>query len=353
MTLLELENGRNNNIGLIRFIAASLVIFSHCYWLTCNELREPLMKLCGMETFGSLGVDIFFSISGFLITKSLFRQASLQSFVWARILRIFPGLIASALFCALIIGPIATTLPLSGYFKHPDVYDFIWRQSTLLQYPNKLPGVFTQNPIVDNINSPIWTLPGELFMYMLVFVTGVIVFIAQKKAKIIPSLVLLCPVLAYFWAMQYSSVYLNTILWWLISFGGGAICYIFRKNIHLSTIAFIVMVVCFLVLFHFRFIYIRGAFDIVLLYGLLVFAYEPKLQFKPFYKMGDLSYGLYIYALPIQQLIIQKNHILIPYQLFLITYPIALCLAELSWYFIEKPSLKLKSFASIRASAQK
>lgn len=342
MTLLELENGRNNNIGLIRFVAASLVIFSHSYWLTGNEADEPLMKLCGMETFGSLGVDIFFSISGFLITKSILRQASLQSFLWARILRIFPGLITAAVFCALVIGPLATTLPLSRYFKRPEVYDFIWRQGTLLGYPNKLPGVFTQNPIPENINSPIWTLPGELFMYMLVFVGGLILFIAQKKARIIPSLVLLFMVLLYFWGMKYSSKYLIQILWWLISFGGGALCYIFRRRIHLSNIVFIAMMACFIVLFHFRFTYIRVAFDLVLLYGLLVFAYEPKFQIRSFYKMGDVSYGLYIYALPVQQLIVQKVGLSNAYQLFVIAYPIALCLAALSWYFIEKPSLKLK-----------
>ncbi|RZJ81729.1 MAG: acyltransferase, partial [Chryseobacterium sp.] len=342
MVLKELAVGRDNNLNLIRFLAASLVIFSHSYWLTGHLQDEPLQKLCGMETFGSLGVDIFFSISGFLITKSLVRQPLLGSFVRARVLRIFPGLIASALFCTFVVGPIATSLPLISYIKQPAVYDFLWRHGTLHDLPNKLPGVFEYNPIPYNVNSPIWTLPAELLLYFMVFLLGAIILIIQRKQNVLSFLLILSLLLGYFYGIPYSASYLLEISWWLISFAGGSICYLLRRYIRLNIVVFLLMFVAFLVMFHFRFRYIKVAFDIVLLYGLLLFAYLPEFQIRRFYKTGDFSYGLYIYALPIQQLMVQKTQMTSPILNFISSYLIALPVAVASWYFLEKPLLRWK-----------
>jgi peptidoglycan/LPS O-acetylase OafA/YrhL len=81
VTIKQLDQGHNSNLDLLRFIAAAMVIFGHSYLATGHHDREPLARLVGFIEFGSLGVKIFFVISGYLITKSLYRQSTLGSFV--------------------------------------------------------------------------------------------------------------------------------------------------------------------------------------------------------------------------------------------------------------------------------
>src|SRR5215831_13472612 len=97
--LADLAVGRANNFNLLRFFAASLVIFSHCSALAYGNNPEPVMTYFGqMETGGSLGVLIFFAISGFLVTQSFVSRAKLRYFFAARALRIYPGLVAAVIF---------------------------------------------------------------------------------------------------------------------------------------------------------------------------------------------------------------------------------------------------------------
>ena len=102
--LSEYTNNRDNNFNLIRFIAASLVLYTHSYALVIGTGdAEPLRNSIGM-TWGSIAVDVFFVISGFLIASSFFERNNIVAFVWARILRIYPALIVAIIFCVLIIN---------------------------------------------------------------------------------------------------------------------------------------------------------------------------------------------------------------------------------------------------------
>jgi peptidoglycan/LPS O-acetylase OafA/YrhL len=345
-----LDSGRNNNFDLIRFVAASMVIFSHSYWLTGHEVIEPLGKLCGIVNFGSLGVKVFFAISGFLITKSVMRQPTLTSFVWGRVLRIFPGLFAVSVFCAFVVGAISTTLPMREYLSNGALFSFVWRLTTLHAYPNALPGVFITNPIANYVNSSVWTLPGELLMYLCVLFLGIILLIIKKGIKSLIAIVpLLIIVLPFFWGVGWLSGDNSYVISWAILFFLGMGCYFLRSKIEINIPVFIGMLIAFLLLFHFRFRFIEVAFDVVLMYGILVFSYHPKLQVKNFHKIGDLSYGLYIYAMPVQQLVIQKLSLLNPFSHFFASYVLILPIAALSWYFIEKPALKLKTLTLFKA----
>jgi len=324
-----------------------MVIFSHSYWLTGNQLAEPLHNICGMLDFGSLGVKLFFCISGFLITKSLYRQQNLGNFVWARLIRIFPGLFFSSVFCAWVIGPLSTTLSTSSYFADNRVYSFIWHTTLLYNWPNTLPGVFLTNPIKSNVNSALWTLPGEIFMYSCVVIFGALIYVFKLKFKQLILFPVIITVYLLLWGIPGSGQLLKYIASWGVLFAAGAVCFLLRHRIKLSIPAFFVACIVFLLLFHYRFILIAYAFDLLLCYGIMLFAYHPRLKFRAFLKIGDLSYGLYIYALPVQQLIIAKFGIHAPWREFMICYPIALILAALSWNFIEKPSLRLKNVSPV------
>ena len=99
--------GRNNNFDFIRFIAASMVIYSHAFPLSRGNDGELLKDITnGQWSFGSLAVAVFFVISGFLISQSYDRKNQPLNFIKARILRIFPGLIVVILLSALVLGPL-------------------------------------------------------------------------------------------------------------------------------------------------------------------------------------------------------------------------------------------------------
>ena len=77
-------------------------------------------------------------------------------------------------------------------------------------------------------------------------------------------------------------------------------------------------------------------------YGLLWVAYIPKGFIRNFNKLPDISYGLYIYAFPVQQTLIATGLALVPWRNMLMAWVIVGTLATLSWYGIEKPALALK-----------
>ena len=172
-TLLEmptlgnrLEARHANNLDFLRFLAAGLVIIGHCFAFL-GIRRDPLVELTGYQGFSSLGVNFFFFISGMLITRSWLITPSPPAFWVKRCLRIFPGLVVAVLFCVLIVGPMATDLPMASYFSHRDTYRFLWN----CLWPDRfffLPGVFEHHPNAA-VNGSLWTLPYELCCYLIVF----------------------------------------------------------------------------------------------------------------------------------------------------------------------------------------
>lgn len=344
VTIKQLDNGRDNNFDLLRFIAATMVVFSHSYLVTGKVKLEPLQLFWGFITFGTLGVWIFFTISGFLITKSLYRQPTLNSFVWARVLRIFPGLLVTALFCGLVIGPICTEFPLKRYFADGMLYDFMWRLFTVHNFNNILPGTFNTVPYVKQINSPIWTLAGELVFYGIVLAWGAILLIWKKQfGTLLKALPVLIIVAVYFIGINYLPWYVNNIISWGILFLIGALCYFLREWVIINIPLLIGFLVNTVILFHYRSGLFVPAFNVLLVYGVFVFAYHPKLQWRGFHKLGDCSYGIYIYAFPIQQLLVLKFPKLSVAGNFFASYIIVLILSWLSWHFIERPMLNLKT----------
>src|SRR5690606_6626392 len=112
-----------NNLDLIRLIAAALVIWSHAYPIVGSADRNPLSKLTNAQlSLGDLGVAIFFVISGFLVSQSMFRMNELKAYTKARLLRIFPGLAFCVLISTFIIGPLFSKLSAIEYFLSDETY---------------------------------------------------------------------------------------------------------------------------------------------------------------------------------------------------------------------------------------
>lgn len=141
---LWLRRRGENNLDFLRFVAATFVIFSHSFALR-GERWDPLLLVTGYQSFGQLGVGVFFLISGMLVTRSWLGRPSIGQFVGRRALRILPGLFCAVLFGLLVVGPLTTELPWRTYFRLPETWAYLQNASAYhLEF--HLPGVFTHLP---------------------------------------------------------------------------------------------------------------------------------------------------------------------------------------------------------------
>jgi peptidoglycan/LPS O-acetylase OafA/YrhL len=191
MQLGQLAHGRDNNFNLIRIIAASGVLVTHSFALvTGDKMSEPLRAQLGIP-LGSLAVDTFFITSGFLVTASLLKRQSLLEFAWARCLRIFPALLAMLCLTVLGVGLFFSTLSSSQYLLDPQTYRYLARASVLVfGIVDGLPGVFESNPLRGAVNGSLWTMPYEVWMYMLLGLAWLALgIVGQQRPRFLQTIV--------------------------------------------------------------------------------------------------------------------------------------------------------------------
>ena len=123
---------------------------------------------------------MFFALSGFLVCGSLVRCRTLGTFLALRVLRLFPALVVETVLSALVIGPVFTSLPLNSYFEDPSFLGYFTSLVGVVKY--KLPGVFTTNPFPVYVNGQLWTLPYELYCYILLAV-AVLLGLVRRDAR--------------------------------------------------------------------------------------------------------------------------------------------------------------------------
>ena len=170
--LADLLERKGNNLDLVRLICSCMVIFGHSFLLTADPafpfgIWDPVSRYLGYEGvyMASLAVKIFFFISGLLVTNSLLRKKSIPAFLIARFLRIWPALIALLLITVFVVGPLCTNLKPAEYFTERDTYAYLW-ENFLMLTSRTLPGVFVSNPLSNQVNASIWTLPYEIAAYL-------------------------------------------------------------------------------------------------------------------------------------------------------------------------------------------
>ena len=113
---------RTNNFDFLRLLGALAVVLGHAYHLVGAGQYTPGML---GQPVQALGVIIFFSISGYLITASWSRSRDVVSYTAARVLRIFPALVVVVVLSAYVLGPLVTTLPAGTYLSDPTTVDYL------------------------------------------------------------------------------------------------------------------------------------------------------------------------------------------------------------------------------------
>ena len=340
MRIEQLARERNNNFNLLRFLAATVVIFSHGYALTGHATEEPLRRWSGGATYlGLLAVAMFFIISGFLVSKSFVERRTIGAFAAARALRIYPALVAATLLSVVLAGA-SSTVAWKEFLVDPQTGLFAVNNSLGLYIKYTLPGAFVDNPFPRAVNGSLWSVPIEISMYVVCALAGGLTLLYRR---------------AWFNIVFIAGFVLFTVLpnWWVIypkvpnarllalAFAVGALAWVNRDAIPLSPSA---AAVALLLLAINPGELLGSPFALVLLaYVLLTVALHPKLRFAAFNRIGDYSYGLYVYAFPIQQALVALKGDLNPFGLFAMAFASTLPVAMASWHGMEKPALGLKS----------
>jgi peptidoglycan/LPS O-acetylase OafA/YrhL len=346
--LVQLSEGRDNNFNLLRFIAATMVIWSHSFPLALGPGdNEPLRSSLGV-TLGSIAVDIFFVSSGYLIAASLVSSKNIFRFAWARFLRIYPGLIVATVVTVVFIGLFISTEDTSRYFLDRATWKFLIKNSALLlgiEY--SLPGAFTQTPAAYAVNGSLWTLPKELLMYAIFaaiwLVAGVLcqLFACNRKLvfKVIVSVTLAAALLLYVFGLKEFIEDSNIRLLTVFSFG--AFISLFRDRLPAHPGLAVLLAAAILVSSVDR-TFFFFVYTLLFPYLVICCALLPIWRLNEFNRLGDYSYGLYVYAFPVQQIIMTFFKGIQPEPLFGLAFLVTLVLAVISWHVIEKPALSLK-----------
>lgn len=339
---------RKNNYDFIRFIAALLVIVSHAYPLTSHENEFFLVWSNGQMDLGRLAVATFFVISGFLITQSYNRTPDIIKYFKARILRIFPALIVAALFGTFVIGLLVTTLPKIDYLTNSNTYNYL---KVIFLFPMQwtLPGVFESSSLNNSINGSLWTLPFEILSYIVVAILGI--FGALKSKKLILFIFLLSMYvknyLIVYIPTHFSFVYLPSFFDLFPFFAAGMVLYAYKDSITINKQNALISLALLIISFIFG--GFTNIFTIFGAYLIIYLAYNTKVRFYNFAKYGDFSYGLYIYAFPIQQAVTYYfgGEISVLTNIA-ISVPLTIFISFISWHMIEKPAMKLKNVKIIK-----
>jgi len=345
MRLSAFTHGRDNNFNLIRIVAAYAVLVIHSFPLAVgNGAAVPFRDILGM-TVGDIAVDVFFITSGFLVTASLLTRKSAIEFVWARVLRIFPALLVMLLLTVVGLGLFFTTLSWSSYLIDPKLYRYFLKSLTLFSgVEYELPGVFESNPYKNAVNGSLWTMPFEVKMYATLAIIWMLLRrIPRCRVKAFEVTILagvclagILNVLAHFNLIGGGHAFRLSFM-----FFGGASLFVLRERIVLSSFVFSLFALALGVA-----VFNPHAFFIVysatLAYILIYLAYVPAGYVRRYNKLGDYSYGVYIYAFPVQQ----STAALIPgisvSSMVMISSVVTLAFAVLSWHLLEKHALKLK-----------
>lgn len=333
-----------NNFTLLRVIAACVVIWDHAYRLVGQT--PPLSDRIAFADTGTIAVYVFFAISGYLLLGSWAATPKLGQFTLKRVLRIMPGLMVAVTGAALIFGTLATDLPVGQYLTSPQTRHYVFENWTLFNPQYLLPGTFTHQ-VSPAVNGSIWTLCYEVTLYTLIPLLGMLLV---RRSRLVGTLAVVGVAVLPWDHLPPAVPYLSGLnIAVLATFGRyflmGSLLYAWRDRVPLRwPVAVAVAAVFGIGMGHWW----GGWISYAALPYLVI--YIARLDIAPLrgrFRRRDLSYGLYVWAFPVEQSIISVGGGRIA--------PLALCgfsllvtggLAALSWHYVEAPAMRAKGAIS-------
>ena len=325
---------RANNFDLLRLVAALAVIVSHSFALVGDA--EPLHHF--HTTLGSTAVLVFFAVSGLLVRRSWEHDPRPRAYWTKRVLRMWPALAVGTTATALVLGPLVTTAPLRDYFSSWETWTYPVGFLLMSPFGAELPGVFAHHPVARTVNGSLWTLHVEVMAYALLFLMAWSGLLRRRLTLTVLTSVMVLWAASIATPSQPDLGAVNAVA----AFAVGACAYSWRDQLVLSHRgALLAFATCCAAAEGPDALRV-ATWTVGAAYLSLWFACGTPVLVSPLTRWGDASYGLYIFAYPVQQTLVQAlGRDTSPWTVMLLATPLVWLLASWSWRFVESPALRL------------
>ncbi|MFM9937198.1 MAG: acyltransferase family protein [Novosphingobium sp.] len=351
-TLADQIGRRDNSIDQLRLFAALAVVLGHSWHLTLGPEARPPLQDYTVFGFHSLAVHVFFFLSGLLVTESARRHAgSPLRYIAKRTLRIFPALVVNAVAVPIVLVAVGAWTGVGA----AEMARYALRLVTLFTIEFAHPGAFAHAPFAGAINGSVWSLRYEILVYGLLIGASLCGALERPWRRAGFLALLLVIVLAGYGVAPHAKGGALYVLaegrHVLFSFLLGVAAHQFAGRIPLHPVVGIpgiALVVAGAVLGN-TMLRETGVIWLTCTATLLLAFPAGRCRKLP----HDISYGVYIYSWPLQQLTVflaatRFGVALSPVALFLICVGPLILIALASWSWIEKPALALAAPRSSR-----
>ena len=344
-TLDTVLDPRYNSLNALRLFLALLVIVSHAPLVA--GLGTPVMV--GDVQLGDWAVAGFFVISGWLITGSRL-HLDLVAFLWRRALRIYPAFWVALVVTALMFAPLAVMVG-GGEYRPAQALGFVFRNATLNIGQPSIPGTLQGADYSTHWNLSLWTLRWEFLCYLGIAALLTLGWARSRRWVVLVAFLVVSVPYAYT-VVQDLPATLGFAQASRLggSFLAGAVAYRYRDKIPANAWMAMLAVLALVALYLLEMV--RGLGAVPLAY--LTLWLGGVLPLQQLGRTNDVSYGVYIYAFPIQLLLAMVG---VP-DLGLVAYTLlcmvaVLPLAWASWLLVERPALQFKAALPIRGRAHR
>jgi peptidoglycan/LPS O-acetylase OafA/YrhL len=336
-TIADRFDPRANALNAIRLVLALFVIVWHSFPLSGNVVPFAPLR----QFLGETAVDGFFAVSGFLIVGSWIRNPQWGRYLLARALRIFPAFWVCLIVTAFVIAPLATMvvtgLSYAGTLSLENL-GYVLKNAGLRILQPGIDGTPVGVPFTEAWNGSLWTLWWEFLCYLGVLALGLLRLFRYRW--LIPALFGVATLALIPTAYGPVDNFLaESGVRFAVVFLAGATLRAYAHRIPLTWPLVGIAAVMALATMFLPDYRLLGALPLgYAVFGIGALIKTPRLQFTQ-----DLSYGTYIYAFPVQQLLASLR----VYEWGLATYivlstAVTLALAAGSWFLIERNALRLK-----------